>query len=512
MLIGLILLSVVLAALAQLTLKHGMNQVAANSGELQLNAHSLKDVATTWAVWGGLLLFGLSAFVWLAVLSRASLSFALPVRLAHLRVDPARRPLRAARAHPPAAMGGRVQHHARHRARGADAAPVTVTVDPEEAELAVVIVNFNTGDYLRRCLASLERHRGDLALDVLVIDNASHDGSHTAAVEAHPWARLIENPVNVYLSPAWNQGIRETAAPYVLLLNPDVEWWSGTLADYVAIARAHPRAGIVGPLVRNSDGTVYESGRPFPSVVDAVGHAFLGSVRPGNPFTRRYHMQGWDRTTEREVDWVSGCCMLMPRSAFDEVGSARRGLPALRRGARHGHAAAGGGWSVLYTPESRSCTRSASLTGRSRADAAHALRQHLPLLPQAPRRRVAASDPARRVGGTAAARRARSASRKDRDTMKAVVLVGGEGTRMRPLTETVPKPLLPLMDRPCARSRARPPRTPRRARGRALQPLPRGGVPSVHRGAPRRPGGHLDHRDACPRHRRRHRERARGGR
>jgi drug/metabolite transporter (DMT)-like permease len=78
MLIGLILLSVALAALAQLTLKHGMNEVAANSGELQLNAHSLKDVVATWAVWVGLFLFGLSAFVWLAVLSRASLSFAYP--------------------------------------------------------------------------------------------------------------------------------------------------------------------------------------------------------------------------------------------------------------------------------------------------------------------------------------------------------------------------------------------------------------------------------------------------
>jgi drug/metabolite transporter (DMT)-like permease len=78
MLIGLILLSVALAAVAQLTLKHGMNEVTANSGALHLNAHSLKDVATTWAVWAGLALFGLSAFVWLAVLSRASLSFAYP--------------------------------------------------------------------------------------------------------------------------------------------------------------------------------------------------------------------------------------------------------------------------------------------------------------------------------------------------------------------------------------------------------------------------------------------------
>jgi drug/metabolite transporter (DMT)-like permease len=78
MLIGLILLSVLLAALAQLTLKHGMNQVTADSGALTLTAASLRAVAMTWAVWGGLLLFGLSAFVWLAVLSRASLSFAYP--------------------------------------------------------------------------------------------------------------------------------------------------------------------------------------------------------------------------------------------------------------------------------------------------------------------------------------------------------------------------------------------------------------------------------------------------
>jgi drug/metabolite transporter (DMT)-like permease len=78
MLIALILLSVVLAAVAQLTLKHGMNQVAADSGVLRFGIASVRDVATTPAVWAGLALFGLSAVVWLAVLSRASLSFAYP--------------------------------------------------------------------------------------------------------------------------------------------------------------------------------------------------------------------------------------------------------------------------------------------------------------------------------------------------------------------------------------------------------------------------------------------------
>jgi drug/metabolite transporter (DMT)-like permease len=78
MLIGLILLSVALAAVAQLTLKHGMNQVVSNTGALRLNAVSLSELLRTPAVWSGLFLFGLSAFVWLAVLSRASLSFAYP--------------------------------------------------------------------------------------------------------------------------------------------------------------------------------------------------------------------------------------------------------------------------------------------------------------------------------------------------------------------------------------------------------------------------------------------------
>ena len=78
MLIGLILFSVLLAAGAQLSLKHGMNLVADNSGALKLSASSFRDVVTTPAIWGGLFLFGVSAVVWLAVLSRASLSFAYP--------------------------------------------------------------------------------------------------------------------------------------------------------------------------------------------------------------------------------------------------------------------------------------------------------------------------------------------------------------------------------------------------------------------------------------------------
>jgi N-acetylglucosaminyl-diphospho-decaprenol L-rhamnosyltransferase len=245
-------------------------------------------------------------------------------------------------------------------------AAARVTVEPEAAELAVVIVNFNTGDYLTRCLASLAACRGDVALDVLVIDNASHDGSHRVAVAAHRWARLIENAENVYLSPAWNQGIRETEAPWVLLLNPDTEWFAGTLADYVAAARAHPDAGIVGPMVRNPDGTVYASGRTFPSVIDAVGHAFLGTIHPDNPFTRHYQMDGWDRSSERRVDWVSGCCMLLPREALDAVGGLDEDFPLYGEELDLATRLRDAGRTVWFTPTVEIVHEIGVSTGRSR--------------------------------------------------------------------------------------------------------------------------------------------------
>jgi N-acetylglucosaminyl-diphospho-decaprenol L-rhamnosyltransferase len=215
------------------------------------------------------------------------------------------------------------------------------------AEVAVVIVNYQTGSWLGRCLDSLERHAGS-HLDVVVVDNASSDGSAEAA--ERPGVRLIRNPTNRYLSPAWNQGARLTEAPFLLFLNPDTEWFAGTVGDLVGVARANPRAGIVGPTIRDLAGTMYPSGRTFPTIVDALGHAFLSPFTRDNPFTRRHEMGGWDRTTERVVDWVSGCCMLMPRAAYDAVGGFDEGFPLYGEELDMASRLREAGWSVLYTP------------------------------------------------------------------------------------------------------------------------------------------------------------------
>jgi N-acetylglucosaminyl-diphospho-decaprenol L-rhamnosyltransferase len=217
------------------------------------------------------------------------------------------------------------------------------------AALAVVIVNFNTGEWLGRCLRSIETVRGDLVVDVVVVDNDSHDGSADVAQEL-PGVRLIRNAANRYLSPAWNQGAAATDAPYLLFLNPDTEWFAGSMGDLLDVAQADPEAGIVGPMLRNVDGTVYASGRRFPGLIDGLGHAFVSLVRSDNAFTRRYRMDDWDRSTARVVDWVSGACMLMPRAAFDAVGGFDERFPLYAEELDIATRMRDAGFHVVFTP------------------------------------------------------------------------------------------------------------------------------------------------------------------
>jgi N-acetylglucosaminyl-diphospho-decaprenol L-rhamnosyltransferase len=218
-------------------------------------------------------------------------------------------------------------------------------------DLAVVVVNHNAGAYLRLCMESLGSSAGDTSIEVVVVDNASSDGSPEDALEERPDLHLIRNRANRGFAAAANQGIAATSAPFVLLLNPDAEVVGGTLASLVKVARERPRAGAIGALVRNPNGSLQPSARRVPRLGEALGHAFLGPLFPSNRFTRSYIMAGWDRASEREVEWVSGSAMLLRREALDQVGGLDEGYfmyvedvdlcTRLRRE----------GWKVLFSPE-----------------------------------------------------------------------------------------------------------------------------------------------------------------
>lgn len=234
------------------------------------------------------------------------------------------------------------------------------------AHLAVVVVNYNAGEYLARCVTSVVEASRGLALDLLVVDNASRDGSARVVAERTPQVRLIDNPTNRGLSAAWNQGARAVDAPWILFLNADAEIWQGDLGEFVKVGDGRPDVALLGPVIRNPDGTTYESGRNFPGVLQAVGHAFLGPFAPGNRFTRAYRQTSWDRSTGREVDWVSGAAMLIRRSAFEQVGAFDEAFWLYGEELDLCSRLLDAGWKVLVTPELEVVHEGGVSTGRSR--------------------------------------------------------------------------------------------------------------------------------------------------
>jgi GT2 family glycosyltransferase len=133
---------------------------------------------------------------------------------------------------------------------------------------------------------------------------------------------VFENAENVGYARAVNRGIRESSGEFVLVLNPDCEFHPRALAILVDYLRAHPKAGVAGPRILNPDGSIEYSARSFPPHLTFLfnRYSLLTRLFPDNPYSRRYLLTDWDRASVRSVDWISGACMLVRRSAIDEVG------------------------------------------------------------------------------------------------------------------------------------------------------------------------------------------------
>ena len=182
--------------------------------------------------------------------------------------------------------------------------------------VAAAVVNYNAGPLLAACLASLQTEGVD---PIVVADNGSTDGS-IEAVEGSG-AVIVRTGANLGYGAGANRAVAAMAGDtgFILVCNPDLVLHPGAVKVLVAALEADPSLGIVGPRLRNRDGTLYPSARTFPALGDAIGHAFLGVIRPDNPFSRRYKLLDWDHETARAVDWVSGACFLVRRAAWDDL-------------------------------------------------------------------------------------------------------------------------------------------------------------------------------------------------
>ena len=192
---------------------------------------------------------------------------------------------------------------------------------PETIDLSLIIVNWNTRDLLRDCLSSARSGFGELAGELIVIDNASSDGSARMITEEFPDVRLIANNDNRGFAAANNQGLRVSRGRYVLLLNPDTVVLDDVLSRTVEWADGHADAGVVGCQVLESATTVQRTCFRFPSPLNTLMWVSGLSGRfPRSRLAGRAAYGPWVRHECREVDVVSGMFMLVRREALDQVG------------------------------------------------------------------------------------------------------------------------------------------------------------------------------------------------
>lgn len=188
-------------------------------------------------------------------------------------------------------------------------------------EVTIVIVNWNTRDFLRSCVQSVIDQCKDCSYEIIVIDNASEDSSHEMIESEFPLVQLIANSSNKGFAFACNQGMRIAKGRYVLLLNPDTIVLDNAISKCIAFSDTRPDAGIVGCQVLGDKASILRTCFRFPSPVTILLTQLGFSSRFTNSRLLGYsEMGGWDRKDEREVDVVTGMFMLVKQSAIEKVG------------------------------------------------------------------------------------------------------------------------------------------------------------------------------------------------
>ncbi len=190
-------------------------------------------------------------------------------------------------------------------------------------DLSVVIVNWNTRELLRACLASLNVGARGISFEVFVVDNASADGSAEMVAESFPEAVLVRNAENVGFSRANNQALRAATGRHVLLLNSDTVVHEESLSSLVKYLDENAAVGAVGPKLLNGDGTVQREGfyRRFPSLTQvALFYTPLRRLSSRFPGLVRRFWEDFDEARSMEVDQIPGAALCVRGELLERVG------------------------------------------------------------------------------------------------------------------------------------------------------------------------------------------------
>jgi GT2 family glycosyltransferase len=235
---------------------------------------------------------------------------------------------------------------------------------PPPPLISVLIVNFRAYDELTECLKAVAPYLGD-GVEVIIVDHDSEPAAAHRLKVRFPWVHLVEARLNPGFAAGVNRAFAESRGRYVLLLNPDCIVGGDVFRELAQWLEHHPRVAVAGALVRESDGSVQASARRFPGVSTSFAgrSSWLTRVWPQNPWSRRNLLMDGDGP--REVDWVSGACMMIRRASFESAGGFDEGFFLYWEDADFCFRVRRQGWSVVYYPG----VGVTHLTGRSSARA-----------------------------------------------------------------------------------------------------------------------------------------------
>jgi len=215
--------------------------------------------------------------------------------------------------------------------------------------LDVVIVSYRCRDLLRACLDSLRAYPPSCPMNVVVVDNASGDGTVEMIRSDYPEVELVASHSNLGFAAATNLGARSGDAPLLLALNPDTAVTAGALDSVLATMESRPEAAVVGARLLREDGSLdHASKRSFPTPLSALGH-FTGLGRRSGAKGRLAAYTAPD-VESGPVDAVNGAFMLMRRAAFEQVGGFDEGYWMYMEDLDLSYRLAQAGWITWYEP------------------------------------------------------------------------------------------------------------------------------------------------------------------
>lgn len=215
--------------------------------------------------------------------------------------------------------------------------------------LSIIIVNTNSLDYLKKCLPTI--YSGSIidSFELIVVDNASNDGTDEFLKENYPDIKFFKSDVNLGFTRANNLGYRHSKGRYLLFLNGDTEIYGSALQVMINTFRRHGNAGIVGAQLLNSDGSLQISCvQAFPTIMgEALDFDFLRGIFPRSRLWGTQALYGAENDPVR-VDVVSGACLMIRRDVFERVGQFDTSLFIFAEDVTLCYQARQAGWDVLY--------------------------------------------------------------------------------------------------------------------------------------------------------------------